>query len=338
MVRNNNVKSIVLVLLCIVATSDSQVLSDVKHHSLILRGIHFTLEQKYDSAEITFRSIIKKYPEHPSGYAYLAGMYQARYTDYGDALNKELYDSLLNATSRLAEILIRNTAFSAWGYYYAGLSDAFRSFTVSENGNMPMGFYYGISASRSLNKCLEADSSFVIAKNILGSYYFWRSKLAWIPFISDRTQEGISMVEQSLTHPFEKHLASHNLMLILISEKRFEEAEKYGLVMLEAYPQNRSFLWNMMTVYEQWGMQSQLKSIVKRLLSSAQDAKVINYYTEATCRLKLARFALQENNLVDARSECESVILLEKYIDKTKGDLRKKITLAKELLTEIDKK
>jgi tetratricopeptide (TPR) repeat protein len=311
----------------------AQVLDDQRHHELLLQGIRQTLEQEYDSAETTFRTMMKEYPSHPSGYLYLAGMLQAKYSDYGERFNRKQYDSLLTAAEKLSEEMIEKKTTAAWGYLYSGMAEAFRSFTASENGNLPTGFYYGISAGQSLKKCLERDSTFVEAKNILGAYYFWRSKLAWIPFISDKTEEGIGLIKESFHHPYEKHLASHNLMLIFIDEKRYAEAEYYGLLMLKEYPSNRSYLWNMMTVYEQWGKYDSLKSIVERLLQSTMNAQVINRYTEVTCRLKLAQFAIHENDKRTARRECEKILALRKFIGKTKGDLKAKIKQAEELLT-----
>ena len=329
-------KAAVLLVLCSVGTLSSQILDNPHHHNLLLQGIHYTLEQRYDSAETAFRTIISRYPEHPSGYLYMAGMYQARYTDYGKSFNARQYDSLLTVAGVLAEKLTSSPATAAWGYYYTGMADAFRSFTASENGNLPTGFYYGISAGGSLERCLELDSAFDAAKNILGSYYFWRSKLAWIPFVSDRTDDGIRLINESLDHPYEKHLASHNLMLILTDEQRFAEAEQIGLTMLSLYPGNRSYLWNMVTIYEQWRKQSQLMSIVERLLQSTLEAPVINRYTEAACRLKIAQEAYRQQRYEKVRDECKSIIALRKYIGKFKGDLKKKISQAEELLSMIN--
>jgi len=328
------VKIFFLVLFILQCTS-AQLLEDPKQHKLLLRGIHQTLKQEYDSAEITFRTIIAHYPKHPCGYLYLAGMLQARFSDYGDRFNSAQYDSLLTVASELAEEMLKSKSTEAWGWYYSGVADAFRSYTASDKGNLPTGFFYGISAGSALEKCLEVDSSFLAAKNILGSYYYWRSKLAWIPFLSDRTEEGIRLVKQAFFHPYEKHLASHNLMLIFIDEGRYEEAEYYGILMLNEYPSNRSYLWNMMTVYEKWRKPDSVKSVVNRLLHSTLNAKVTNRYTEATCRLKLAQFALRERRYEDAKSECRSIISLKKYIGKTKGDLKSKIKQAEMMLEKI---
>lgn len=335
-VRSNGMKHVLFFIFFLSSVATGQILRDEVHHQLLLKGIHFTLEQQYDSAETAFRTIIRKYPKHPSGYLYLAGMYQARCTDYGDSFNPKRYDSLLTAAGTLAEVLMKNNSTAAEGYYYSGASDAFRSYTASENGNLPTGFYYGISAGNLLEQCLIIDPKYVQAKNILGSYYYWRSKLAWIPFVSDRSQEGIALILESLVHPYEKHLASHNLMLIFIDEKRFSDAERYGVEMLQRYPDNRLFLWNLMTVYEQWGKEDKLNDIVHRLLQSTMSAPVINRYTEATCRLKLAQFAFSKNERPLAAAECDSILALSRFVGKTKGDLKKKITAAEKLKATIN--
>ncbi len=312
-----------------------QLLDVKRQHSLLMQGFDYTLQQKYDSAETVFQLIIQEFPKHPAGYLYLAGMLQAKYTDYGDLFNENRYDSLLNIVETLSEPLTEKPKTTAFGYYYTGSAEAFRSFTKSENGNLPSGIYYGLSAGKSLERCLEFDPNFVEAKNILGSFYYWRSKLAWIPFVPDRSEEGIQLIIESFSHPYEKHLASHNLMVIFTEEKRYADAEKYGLVMLSEYPDNRLFLWNLKTVYEQWNRTDKLKSILLRLLKSTLEAPTTNYYTVADCRLKYAQIMVNEHNRVQAAEELKKIIGLKKYIGKTKGDLKKKITKAEDLLETL---
>lgn len=282
--------------------------------------------------------MIREYPDHPSGYLYLAGMLQAQYTDFGDYFDEKRYDSLLNIVEILSEPLIQNKTNAAFGYFYTGSAEAFRSFTRSENGNLPSGIYYGISAGGSLERCLEADPGFTEAKNILGSFYYWKSKLAWIPFVSDRSKEGIDLILESLSHPYEKHLASHNLMVIFTEEKRYAEAEKYGLIMLREYPENRLFLLNMLTVYDQWKKNKELQSIIERLLRSTMEAKITNRYTESICRLKRAQFAIAEKRIKDAKDDLSIILSFKKYIGKTKGNLRKKIDQAETLLKRLEEK
>lgn len=314
----------------------SQILEDQRQHTLVLTGIDQTLRQEYRAAEQTFQSLITEFPQHPSGYLYLAGMLQAKNTDYGDLFNEKRYDSLLNIVEILSKPFIDDPKREAQGYFYTGSAEAFRSYTKSENGNLASGIYYGLSAGGSLERCLAADPTFIEAKNILGSFYYWKSKLAWIPFVQDRSKEGIALIEESYSHPYEKHLASHNLMVIFTEEKRYADAERFGVAMLKEYPDNRLFLWHLMSIYEKWNKKEQLTETVKKLLLSALNAPVINRYTEATCRIKLARFALERNNTSEARQQLMNVLALKKYIGSVNGDLRKKIGQAEDLLESLE--
>ncbi len=280
--------------------------------------------------------MMTEFPSHPAGYLYLAGMLQAKYVDLDDRFDEQRYDSLLAAAEKYAAPMIARKGTEAFGYYYTGTAEAFRSFTRSELGNIPSGIYYGLAAGRSLEKCLAADPSFTEAKNILGAYYYWRSKMAWIPFVPDKSEEGIAMIRESYSHPYEKHLASHNLMVIFTEEERFAEAEKVGIDMLKEYPQNRRFLVNMVLLYEQWGKKKELNEYSARLLAAVLRAPVINRYSEASCRLRLAAFAADHGDRDAARTHVRAILGLRPYIGKTKHDLRKKIDAAEKLLTTLN--
>jgi len=335
-VRSNIGRLLLLLIIWPFTTLQSQLLDDRRQHELLLQGIDFTLRQDYRAAEQAFQSIINKHPRHPSGYLYLAGMLQAKNVDHGDLFNEKRYDSLLNIVEMLSKPLIKDPGTAAFGYYYTGCAEAFRSYTKSENGNYASGIYYGLAAGSSLEQCIAIDPSFTEAKNILGSFYYWRSKLAWIPFVPDRSKEGIEMIVESFSHPYEKHLASNNLMAIFTEEKQFAEAERYGKIMLNEYPENRLFLWALMTVYEKWNKQTQLIETVKLILNSTLNAAVVNRYTEAVCRLKLARHAIAMNDRGTARTELLKVTALKRYIASTQRDLRKKISQADDLLESIE--
>ncbi len=332
----NILRSLISVCLLVPVIASAQLLEDPRLHALVMQGIDHTLSQEYPAAERTFQSMIETAPQHPAGYLYLAGMLQAKNTDHGGLFDEKRYDSLLNIVELRAKPLLAVPSTSAHGYFYIGSAEAFRSYTRSENGSIASSVYFGLSAGNSLEKCLETDPTFTEAKNILGAFYYWRSKLAWIPFVPDKSEEGIRLIQESYSHPYEKHLASHNLMVIFTEEKRYADAERYGLAMLKEYPENRLFLWNMMGVYEKWGKKKEWIDHVRRLLTSTMEASVTNRYTEAVCRIKLAQHALANNDRTAAAAELQKVVALKKYIGTTKGDLRKKISQAEDLLDTIE--
>jgi tetratricopeptide (TPR) repeat protein len=323
-------------LLVISVSCYSQKLSDPFLHNAIMKGIDETLKQDYLTAQITFQSIIQHYPDHPSGYLYLAGMLQAEYSDYGRMFDEAQYDSLLMLGEYYAGTMISNGKEKDWGYYYAGCTEAYRSFTAAEGGNLPSGIIHGIKAADKLELCLESNSEFYAAMNILGSYYYWRSTMSWIPFLKNRKDEGIRLVKKAVEmNEYEHILGKNNLVSIYIEEKYYSEAEKIAKEVLEKYPNNRNFLWMLMTVCEKTGNHKANRIVVGKLLQSIVSAPVINYYKEATCRVKLAQYAFEDKRYSSVLDETNKVITLKIYVDKVAGDLNKKIKIAESLARDV---
>ncbi len=325
-------RKLLLPLLIVVSCSFSQKLPDEFLHSKIMTGIDLTMKQDYPAAKKTFWEVINKYSDHPAGYVYLAGVLQSEFSDYGRVFEEDLYDSLLTEGELRAEKLIARKETADWGYYFLGTAKGFRGFTESESGNLPGGFVQSIKAANNLERCLELNPKFYAAMDILGSYYYWRSKLSWLPFVSDRREEGIQLVVKSIENSdYDRILGKNNLMLIYTEENRYDDARAMAEMVLQEYPDNRNFLWGLMTIEEKTNNKEGLRSTVERLLHSILSAPVVNYYREATCRVKLAKFALEEKDYALAIDESSKVIALKKYTGMTAGDLKQNIRMAEKI-------
>ncbi len=323
-----------IILICFVIFSTNifpQKLSDSALHNLLLKGIDETMLQKYADAKATFTFVMQKYPDHPSGYLYLAGVLQAEFSDYGQLFNKNRYDSLLRQAQLRSEKMMENN-INDWGNYYAGSALACRSFTYVEGGNLPLGLLYAIEAASKLENSLEANPNFYAAMNILGAYYYWRSSMSWMPLIKNRKEEGIALIKTAIQqNEYERILGKNNLIVIFIEEKRYDEAIYYAKEVLLEYPENRSILWMLMTAYEQKKDEKELSLLVPKLLKNIISAPVINYYKEATCRIKLAEYAVRDKNYSIALEEANKVLQFKKYIGKVTGNLSKKIRIAESI-------
>ncbi|HLP16283.1 MAG TPA: hypothetical protein VK470_08505 [Bacteroidota bacterium] len=324
---------LLVLLLTAAARSPGQKISDEKLHRTITAGIECTVKQDYQGARKLFTTAASMNPAHPAAYIFHAGALQAQCADYGRELPRGVYDSLLNLGERTAEAMVEQFPQSADGYYYAGTVLAYRAFTSSESGNWAGSIYQGMGAAKQFEKALELNPRYFDAMNGLGTYLYWRSKLSWIPFVKDRSAEGISMVMSAARRgTYEQGVAQNSLMLILIEEKRYEEAEQTAYQMLASVPDQRSFLWGLMTLYEQTGNSQELKKIVPRLLQSIVSAPVVNYYNEAACRVKLAQYAYDEGAYKRTVEECEKVLDLRSKASVCVRSLRKKYSMAEDLL------
>jgi tetratricopeptide (TPR) repeat protein len=315
--------------------------SNQRLHDVILQGIDLTLKQDYPAAKAVFQSAIEKYPDHPAGYLYLAGTVQAEFSDYEDGFDRRLFDSLLAKGEALADQLIERKDSADWGYYYAGTALSYRAFSESERGNWPSVIIDGMNSAKMFERCLELNPKFYDAMSGLGTYYYWRSKktefLSWLPFVTDRKKEGISFLASAVENgTYDTFEAMNSLILVLTEEARYDEALPITLRALARYPENRSFLWCLVGIVERVPQKDTIaiKSAVTRLLASVMNATVRNHYYEAACRLKLAQFAMAEHEYGRVIEECTTILQYKDLEGKTKRDIGKKLSAAKELLSK----
>jgi len=305
----------------------------------LIQGIDLTLKQEYSEAKDVFKSVIINNPDNPAGYLYLAGTIQAEYSDYENVFDQQLFDSLLAKGEILAEHLIERKDSADWGYYFAGTAISYRAFSESENGGWPNAIIDGMNAAKMFERCLDLNPLFYDAMNGLGTYYYWRSKktefLSWLPFIHDRKKEGIALLSSACEKgTYERFVAMNSLVLVFTEEERYDEAFSTVMKALEVYPDNRSFLWCLVGIVERMPHKdtAAVRSAVSRLLASVMKAPVRNPYSEATCRLKIAQFAMEEGRTSAVIDECSAILRYEQMEGKTKRDIGKKITAAKVLL------
>jgi tetratricopeptide (TPR) repeat protein len=311
-----------------------QTLSDT-----LLQGIDLTLKQDYPEARTLFEVATRNHPENPAGYLYLAGMMQAEYSDYENAFDQKLFDSLLAKGEALAEAMIERKDSLDWGYYYAGTALSYRAFSESENGGWPSVIIDGTNAARMFERCLERNPQFYDAMSGLGTYYYWRSKktefLSWLPFVSNREREGIDfLLAASDKGTFEQFVALNSLAEVFIEEKNYDSALAVVQKGLALYPENRSFLWSLMGVVERMSDRdtAAMKLAASRMLASVMKAPVRNPYCEAACRLKLAQYAMGELQYGVVIDECQKILQYENLVGKTRREIGKKISAARELM------
>jgi tetratricopeptide (TPR) repeat protein len=328
---------IIILYFILTAGAVAQQLPDVILHQKILRGIDLTLQQKYPEAKNIFLECTYRYPEHPAGYLYYAATLQAEYSDYESGFDRRAFDSLLAKAQLLAEGWIEQNRDKARAYYFLGTALAYRSFSLSEEGDWYRALMDGLNSAKMFERSLEFDTSFYNAMCGLGTYYYWRSKktetFSWLPFLSDRKNEGINMLMMARDQStYERSVALSSLMWIYIEEQRYDEALQSAAGILQAYPDNRSVLWGVMTANERKKDSVALLKTVHQLLESVEKAKVRNIYAEVTCRIKLASAAFAKGDRQETVNQVKQILRYTPMRGKTRRDIGPKLDAALELL------
>ncbi len=311
-------------------------------HENILAGINLTLRQDYPAAKKMFRAAIALDARNPAGYIYLAGVMAAEFSDYESTFDEQLFDSLLEKSQLLGEAYLGSKGTQAWGFYYEGTALSYRAFWKSEKGNIVGAILDGMNSARMFERCLEITPDFFDAMSGLGTYYYWRSEktemLSWLPFVSDRRNEGIEMISKTIANgTYNNYLAMSSLMWIYFQEQKYHDAVVLAQKALARYPDNRSFLWGLLSADEKLKDSSAIKACVQRLLASTLSAPVRNIYAEVTCRLKLAQFAMNERRYQEAIDQCGAIVRYASDEGKTHRDIGPKLKAARQIRSEAQK-
>lgn len=312
-------------------------------HEKILAGVNLTLRQDYPSAVNMFRSAIAADPRNPAGYVYLAGMMVAEFSDYdGVAFDEQTFDSLLQKSQLLAEAYLNAKETEAWGYYYEGTALSYRAFWKSENGNLVGAILDGMNSARMFEQCLEIKPDFYDAMSGLGTYYYWRSEktkmLSWLPFVSDRRNEGIELLSKTIAYgTYNKYLAMSSLMWIYFQEHRYQDAAAIVRQALAQYPDNRSFLWELLSIVVKLKDNGAIKECAQHILASTLAAPVRNIVSEIKCRLWLAQIAMDEHRYQDVIDQCRAIERYASEKGRTHVDIGPKLKAAQQMEAEAQK-
>lgn len=268
--------------------------------SLLRAGIQATLLQNYDSAQASFRLLTRENPGDPLGPVFEAGVIQTLAMDYEEFIPGPDHDSLIGRARDLAEILIEENPESAWHHFLLGTALGSDAFARAKRGDWFGAATSGMSSADAFESALEADSSLVDAYAGLGTYYYWKARklsfLTWLPFVADKREEGIRLLEYcSRNGIYNRHAALSALIGIYSDRKEYGKAVETAERALMDYPNNRIFLWGLATALERSNQRERAVTAYRRLRDAMKSDERPNNYNELVCRLNL--LALSQESL-----------------------------------------
>ncbi|MBI4418876.1 MAG: hypothetical protein HY563_08865 [Ignavibacteriales bacterium] len=270
---------------------------DVAIDSLLRAGIDLTLRQKYDSAQVMFRTLSNRYPAHPAGTVFQAGVLQTIAMDYEELVAENGFDSLITLSKRQADVLIEQTPDSPWGYFFRGTALGNEALARAQRGDWLGGVVKAVSSATGFEEALHKDSSLVDAYAGLGTYYYWKTRriefLTWLPFVSDRKVEGVRLLKLCAEKGIYNRMpAMSSLVTVYLDMAEYERAEEIARTALAEYPDNRIFLWGLATALERSGKHEDAVLAYSRLLAALVNDARPNPYNELVCRLNLLQLRL----------------------------------------------
>ncbi|HVN47613.1 MAG TPA: bacterial transcriptional activator domain-containing protein [Bacteroidota bacterium] len=268
-------------------------------------GTDLLLRQEYRQAESIFQQLTKSYPQHPAGYIYQAAVMQAEAMDFMIPVNREQFEKLLEMGRQTS-----NNLASPWKEYFRGTADGYDAYERMDRGDWLGGINKGMSSASSLGEILEKDSSFYDACIGVGTYYYWRSvKTKWVPFVKDKCERGIELLELGAEHSeYNRYAAISGLISILLDAKQYDAVIRWSRKGLEAYPENRTFLWGLATAYDRGKHPQEAVQAYQTLLQNLLTSHASHPYNELVCRLNLAKCQLTVGDTIHAKENLNALL------------------------------
>lgn len=248
--------------------------------NLVRSGIEDVLNQKYSSAELTFKKLETEYPRNPLGKIFLVAGDIFENQDLGKPFNTNLAMERLDKAEELADALLDSDENNVWYKYYKSLVLSYRAIAKGVTGNWISALSAGYSAKNSFEDCVKLHNGFYDAYVAIGTWKYWSSEkmefLTWLPFVHDERSDGIAYLQKAVKgNSYHYYFASHTLARIYIFNKQAAKAVPLITPLLQSFPESRFFMWDIARAYEDIDKNRAIREYQK-LLSSYQKAKLPN--------------------------------------------------------------
>ncbi|MBI4722233.1 MAG: tetratricopeptide repeat protein [Candidatus Stahlbacteria bacterium] len=301
--------------------------------SVILQGIDYSYEEKYEMAKNSFNQAIVIKPDDPAPYFLIASLYGMYMVDFStDSMERELFaysDTAVMIATRKIEAKDSSALLHLWlagGY-------GVRAFYQVWNKKIIQGIQDGVKSIKEFYKTIEQDSSIYDAYlGTAGYRYFQYKLLSIIPGLANSNWE--SELKMAINEgKYFKIPALTTYALLLIEEKRYKEAVKIATQLIEEFPDSRTFRWIRVKSYSGMKDWKQAKLEYEKLLDLTLTGQQNSFYNIGYCRLGLAKTYFNLGEQVKCINQCNEIIKNLPDTPKIK-DLK---TDAQKLIKKIDK-
>lgn len=303
-------------------------------------------KEDFRSAEESAKRIVKKYPEHPAGYFFVAAAIDSWMSYYQDNRKEDEFYKYCDLSIERGEVALSKDSGDQWAMFFIGGAEGYKGTYEAHYERWITAFRYGWQGVSWFHKLSNMKSDIIDINYGIGSYDYWRSALIktlwWMPGVKDRREEGIKKIYFALEKgSYSKFAASATLIEILINEKRIEEALPIAEKMLKSYPASSMYLWGKGRILYGLGQFGEARKIFYHLLNKYERDEINNFFNSILCHYWLARIDYADGKLNDAKEQiakmesyrCGDTIkkMLDKYFSESRA-------LKKKIVAELEKK
>ncbi len=289
-------------------------------HQSILTCIDFIYKDQFKLSDNEAKKIIKAFPGHPAGYFFYAVSLDA-WMNYTQSSSKE--DEFYRACDKAIEVgeaLLAKEPGNAWAEFFAGGANGYKGTYESRYERWITAFRYGWNGVSVLTSVAKQNPDLIDAQYGIGAYEYWRSAMMktmwWMPGVPDSRAAGIERLRQvRLKGVYTRLSASAQLILVLLNEKRFGEAEVLCNEMLALYPMSLAFSFGKANALLGEANYAGADPLFKALLARVESDPASNHYNAALCRVSLAKSAFMQGKKNEAIAYSDQVLACAYAVD-----------------------
>lgn len=274
--------------------------------------IDLIYNEQFKKAEEEVKRIIKKYPDHPAGYFFMAVALDSWSAVYQSTKRVDEFYRYCDLAIQKAENILTINSKDEWAKFFIGATDGYKGTFEARYEKWITAFRYGWKGV-SVFLEMEKDSSSLVDINYgIGSYDYWRSaliKVLWfMSKVDDKRKKAIGRLYYCQENGvFTRTAASAALVDILINESRFQEALNIAEKMIQKYPGSVIFNWGRARALFGLKRFDESMEVFRAVLSKVESNPFDNHYTASFCHLWMAKIELERGNYSQAVAESNRV-------------------------------
>jgi len=261
--------------------------------SIILKGIDYVHQDKFDEATAEFKKMTQLFPDDPGGYMFVAASYLSLAEDYRNPAYKEEFEKYVNLAIQKGEEKTEKGNYTAQDLLYLGGSYGYRGIYKSTEGSWWGAFWDGGKAKKIMEQGLEMDSTCYDIYFGLGAYNFYRSikskMLWWLPFFGDKRKLGIEQTKIAIAKgKFTSDEAKYGLLRIYVENGQYDSALAIADQLRSIKPDDPFLLWSLGQAQIQKGMYQDALVGYQTLLKTFENSKYVTSRGMVECEYWIA--------------------------------------------------
>jgi tetratricopeptide (TPR) repeat protein len=278
-------------------------------HSLAIASIESIYREDLKSAEESAKKIIKKYPDYPAGYFFMAVVLDAWMVYYQSEKKENEFYQYCDRAIEKGEVLLDNNPKNEWARFFIGGADGYKGTYEARFERWITAFRYGWKGVSVLMELETKKSTIDDIYYGIGSYDYWRSAMMkilwWMPGINDNREEGIKKLYRARDNGiYTKTASSVTLIDIFINENRYKEALAIAEGMLKEYQNTLVFHWGKAKALYGLKRYNEAEGEYKYILSRVEAEPFDNHYNAVVCHYWLAKIEFLLERYTQCIAEC----------------------------------